>query len=49
MNIVTKRLTSSFATYKDTCLKELHLARKGKIVGFAGYNLPVQYPKGIVQ
>ena len=38
-----------FSTGKDTCLKQLHVSQKGKIVEFAGYNLPVYYSKGIIK
>lgn len=30
------KLFRSFSTAKDTCLKQLHLDKKGKIVDFAG-------------
>ena len=28
---------------KKTCLNDLHKAHKGKLVEFAGYEMPVQY------
>jgi len=28
---------------KSTCLYDLHLAHGGKMVNFAGFNMPVQY------
>lgn len=33
---------------KKTPLYELHVASKGKIVPFAGYLLPVEYPTGVI-
>ena len=38
---------SSAATLKRTPLHEIHVALGGKIVPFAGYEMPVQYPAGI--
>src|SRR6202167_5592255 len=32
-----------------TPLYELHLAMRGKMVPFAGYEMPVQYPSGILK
>ncbi|MEH2475934.1 aminomethyltransferase [Nitrobacteraceae bacterium AZCC 2161] len=34
---------------KQTPLHQLHLARGGKMVPFAGYNMPVQYPTGVLK
>ncbi|OED41252.1 glycine cleavage system protein T [Endozoicomonas sp. (ex Bugula neritina AB1)] len=34
-------------TLKQTPLYELHVAQGGKMVPFAGYNMPVQYPLGV--
>src|SRR3954466_6446522 len=34
---------------KHTPLHALHLARGGKMVPFAGYEMPVQYPSGILK
>ncbi len=34
---------------KTTPLHGLHLARGGKMVGFAGYDMPVQFPTGIMK
>src|SRR3954454_1308547 len=36
------------ATLKRTPLYELHRARGARMVGFAGYEMPVQYPTGII-
>lgn len=36
-------------TLKETPLYALHLARGGKLVPFAGYALPVQYPAGVLK
>ena len=33
---------------KQTCLHSLHVELGGKMVPFAGYDMPVQYPAGIV-
>lgn len=46
-----------FSTAKNTCLLDIMVANKGKIVDFAGnisiiilgYNLPVQFAKGIIK
>ncbi len=35
-------------TLKKTPLYEAHVALKGKIVPFAGFEMPVQYPSGII-
>lgn len=37
------------ATNKKTCLYDLHLAQGAKMVPFAGYDMPVQYPMGVMQ
>src|SRR6266481_5128954 len=34
---------------KHTPLHALHVARGGKMVPFAGYNMPVQYPSGVLR
>ncbi|MFI3217561.1 MAG: glycine cleavage system aminomethyltransferase GcvT, partial [Methylococcales bacterium] len=34
---------------KQTPLYHLHLELAAKMVGFAGYSMPVQYSKGIIQ
>src|SRR3982750_240269 len=34
---------------KHTPLHALHLARGGKMVPFAGYDMPVQYPAGVMK
>ena len=34
---------------KKTPLYDCHIAAKGKMVSFAGYLLPVHYPKGIME
>jgi aminomethyltransferase len=34
---------------KQTPLYRLHLARGGKMVPFAGYDMPVQYPNGVLK
>ncbi|MDB5568616.1 MAG: gcvT [Tardiphaga sp.] len=34
---------------KQTPLHQLHLARGGKMVPFAGYDMPVQYPTGVLK
>src|SRR5258707_13857986 len=34
---------------KQTPLYRLHLARGGKMVPFAGYDMPVQYPTGVLK
>src|SRR5215213_305721 len=39
---------ASSATLKRTPLHDIHVALGGKIVPFAGYEMPVQYPTGIV-
>jgi aminomethyltransferase len=37
------------APLKHTPLRALHLARGGKMVPFAGYDMPVQYPSGVLR
>ncbi|HEU4723002.1 MAG TPA: glycine cleavage system aminomethyltransferase GcvT, partial [Gemmatimonadaceae bacterium] len=39
--------SSAAATLKRTPLHEIHVALGGKIVPFAGYEMPVQYATGI--
>src|SRR5256714_8890820 len=34
---------------KRTPLHALHVARGGKLVAFAGYEMPVQYPAGVLR
>src|SRR5258708_20228124 len=34
---------------KTTPLPALHIARGGKMVPFAGYEMPVQYPTGVLR
>ena len=34
---------------KRTPLYDLHLAHGGKMVPFAGYEMPVQYPMGVLK
>lgn len=36
------------STIKETPLHAAHLAAGGKMVAFAGYDMPVQYPSGII-
>jgi len=40
--------TTDTAPLKHTPLYELHRARGARMVGFAGYEMPVQYPTGII-
>jgi aminomethyltransferase len=40
--------TAGAAPLKRTPLHELHVARGARMVGFAGYEMPVQYPAGII-
>jgi aminomethyltransferase len=40
--------TADTAPLKRTPLYELHRARGARMVGFAGYEMPVQYPTGII-
>jgi glycine cleavage system T protein (aminomethyltransferase) len=37
------------SSLKRTALHGLHLARGGKMVPFAGYDMPVQYPSGVLK
>ncbi len=37
------------ASLKRTPLHALHVARGGKMVPFAGYEMPVQYPAGVLK
>src|SRR6476646_10840201 len=37
------------STLRQTPLHALHLARGGKMVPFAGYDMPVQYPAGVLR
>src|SRR4026207_750729 len=39
--------TDAGATLKRTPLHDIHVALGGKMVPFAGYEMPVQYPAGI--
>jgi len=36
--LMNRKIISAFSTAKDTCLKQLHIDNKGKIVDFAGKN-----------
>ena len=40
--------TTETAPLKRTALYELHRARGARMVAFAGYEMPVQYPTGII-
>jgi aminomethyltransferase len=40
--------TAEAAPLKRTPLYELHVTRGARMVGFAGYEMPVQYPAGII-
>jgi len=40
--------TADIAPLKRTPLYELHRARAARMVAFAGYEMPVQYPTGII-
>jgi aminomethyltransferase len=40
---------SETSSLKHTPLHALHLARGGKMVPFAGYDMPVQYPTGVMK
>jgi aminomethyltransferase len=40
---------SETSSLKRTPLHALHLARGGKMVPFAGYEMPVQYPSGVMK
>jgi aminomethyltransferase len=40
---------SSQQPLKSTPLEALHIARGAKMVGFAGYNMPVNYPLGVLK
>jgi len=42
-------MTSTEQTLRRTPLYDLHVALGGKIVPFAGYEMPVQYPTGILK
>jgi aminomethyltransferase len=41
--------TANASTLKQTPLHALHVARGGKMVPFAGYDMPVQYPTGVLK
>jgi aminomethyltransferase len=41
--------TDKTSNLKQTPLHALHLARGGKMVPFAGYDMPVQYPTGVLK
>ena len=45
---VARRALSGAAPLQHTALHDLHLELGGKMVPFAGYSLPVQYPKGVL-
>jgi aminomethyltransferase len=40
-------MTETTTTLKRTPLHDIHVALGGKLVPFAGYEMPVQYPAGI--
>lgn len=40
---------SSQEPLKSTPLEQLHIARGAKMVGFAGYSMPVNYPLGVLK
>ena len=40
---------SETSSLKRTPLHALHLARGAKMVPFAGYDMPVQYPSGVMK
>ena len=42
-------LASNESSLKRTPLHALHVARGGKMVPFAGYEMPVQYPAGVLK
>lgn len=49
-------INRSFFSVKKTQLYDMHIAKKGKMVEFAGivllmigYQMPVQYPTGIIK
>jgi len=42
-------VTNSESGLLDTPLRDFHLARGAKMVAFAGYDMPVQYPLGVMK
>ncbi|OQR98403.1 aminomethyltransferase [Thraustotheca clavata] len=52
-HLITSMLSSvprrAFSSLKKTALYDLHTALGGKMVDFAGYAMPVQYPAGILK
>ena len=42
-------MAEAAADLKRTPLFDLHVSLGGKMVPFAGYEMPVQYPSGIMQ
>lgn len=44
-----ERMTDEPTELKTTVLNELHRARGAKMVGFAGYEMPVQYKLGVLK
>src|SRR5689334_6679361 len=46
---VTMLATDKPSILKQTPLHALHVARGGKMVPFAGYDMPVQYPTGVLK
>lgn len=41
--------SSTISSLKKTALHEFHIANSGKMVEYAGYSMPVQYPSGLVK
>ena len=44
----TERRIMDHAALAKTCLHELHVSNGAKMVPFAGYSMPVQYPNGLL-
>lgn len=49
MSAVDMLATAKPSTLKQTPLHALHIARGGKMVPFAGYDMPVQYATGVLK